>query len=112
MRDIGIEMATGKYMMFVDSDDFLHPQTVELSVESIEAHQAQMAEFGFVRVSNDNVSRKSISFPEVEIIEGCTAIERCSNHVSWNKVYLRNLIEEHRLRFVHRCFEDTAFTRS
>lgn len=23
VRDIGIEMATGKYMMFVDSDDFL-----------------------------------------------------------------------------------------
>lgn len=112
VRDVGIEMASGKYIMFVDADDFIHPKTVELSVRSMEAHQAQMVEFGFSRVSNGDACCRQVGSPEVDVIEGGMVIEQRSDHIACNKMYLRSLIEKNRLRFVHRCFEDTAFTRN
>ncbi len=111
VRDFGIKIASGKYIMFVDADDFIHPMTVELSVEKLESHKAQMVEFGFARVSYEPPAYRQIRYPQVDIIEGSTAIERCSDHICWNKLFLKELIEKNRLRFEYRCFEDTAFTR-
>ena len=31
-RNVGMEAATAEYLMFVDSDDFIHPQTLELAI--------------------------------------------------------------------------------
>ncbi len=51
VRDIGMEMASGKYVMFVDSNDYVHPQMVETCVNAMESGNCQLAQVDYVRTS-------------------------------------------------------------
>lgn len=42
-RNAGIEIATGRYISFVDSDDYIHPQMIELLLEAIEHENADLS---------------------------------------------------------------------
>lgn len=45
-RNAGLDAATGTYVQFVDSDDTILPQTTELCVGVMQAHQADCVIFG------------------------------------------------------------------
>ncbi len=49
-RNDGIKRATGKYVMFIDSDDFLHPQTMELAYKMAVRHKSDIVSFTYDRV--------------------------------------------------------------
>ena len=44
-RNVGMKHVQGEYVLFVDSDDFIHPQTLELMVDVAKSKQADMAMF-------------------------------------------------------------------
>ena len=44
-RNVGVKRAQGEYILFVDSDDFIHPQTLELMVDIAKSKKADMAMF-------------------------------------------------------------------
>ena len=44
-RNEGMAIADAEYVMFVDSDDFIHPQTLELSVKLIERDGTDLVSF-------------------------------------------------------------------
>ncbi|MBR2510727.1 MAG: glycosyltransferase family 2 protein, partial [Alphaproteobacteria bacterium] len=46
-RNTGMKYARGEYILFVDSDDFIHDQTLELMVGTIKQKRADMALFNF-----------------------------------------------------------------
>lgn len=48
-RNEALQHAEGKYVLFVDSDDFLHPQTLELCVGLAERDQADLVAFTYNR---------------------------------------------------------------
>lgn len=111
VRDIGMEMASGKYVMFVDSDDYVHPQMVETCVNAMESGNCQLAQVDYVRTSAFIADFRPIVQPQCEIVEGLH-IEDCSDHISWAKLYLTDIIRKHGLKMIYRSFEDTAFTRA
>lgn len=111
MRDIGVEMASGKYVMFVDSDDYVHPQIVETCVNTMESGNCQMAQVDYMRTSAFTADFPPIAQPQCEIVEGLY-IEDCSDHISCAKLYLTDIIRKHGLKMIYRSFEDTAFTRA
>lgn len=53
-RNAGIEAAHGEYIMFVDSDDWLHPRMVELLYDDINEHHVNLAMCEMVRTSNEH----------------------------------------------------------
>ena len=48
-RNTGMQYATGKYIMFLDSDDFIHPQTMEIAYDVIEKNKSDIASFSYDR---------------------------------------------------------------
>lgn len=46
-RNVGVSAATGEYVLFLDSDDFIHAQTLEIVVGLAQANNADMVAFGY-----------------------------------------------------------------
>lgn len=48
-RNDAVAMASGKYMMFVDSDDFIHPETMEICLHIAERDGSDLVAFTYDR---------------------------------------------------------------
>ena len=56
-RNTGIENATGEYICFVDSDDYIASDTIEKAYEAVKKENADIGIFGFLTVDkNGNVT--------------------------------------------------------
>lgn len=51
-RNAGLELAKGKYVLFVDSDDAIKSKLIEKCVEAAEEHESDMVIFDFTRVED------------------------------------------------------------
>ena len=58
-RNKGLDLATGTYMIFVDSDDRLRPNFVEMYVTQIQKMGTYMEVFSAIRVSNNETLSKT-----------------------------------------------------
>ena len=47
-RNVGMKHATGKYILFMDSDDCIHPQTLEITYVLAEKHNADLVNFRYI----------------------------------------------------------------
>ena len=48
-RNAGMPYATGDYIMYLDSDDFIHPQTMEIAYKAITENKSDIASFSYDR---------------------------------------------------------------
>lgn len=75
-RNTGIEYASGKYIYFVDSDDYIALDTVEKCCQIAEKENADVVTFGFCDVRSDGKIRKTtLPKPEKYIFEGKEVLE-------------------------------------
>lgn len=91
-RNAGIEAAHGEYIMFVDSDDWLHPRMVELLHDDMSQNDAEMAMCGFIKTSCCH--EVCVSSNSVELIPPQEAIPRMLKGEwisAWAKLYRREL---------------------
>ena len=100
VRNTGLDNATGDYIVFVDGDDWLAEDYVEYMLSLMHESKADIA---FSRNHFTTRDDKQIAEDYVEIWspEKATA-EVLFPHLTvgaWNKIYRRNFIEEHHLRF-------------
>ncbi len=115
-RNNGMEEATGKYIIFLDSDDFFLPTMLEEAYEHAEKHQAEITIFGYSKY--DDRRRSVLRPPLPRFPKTCFSVRRIGedfflmyNPEPWNKLFLRSFITEHELRFqnIRKC-NDTYFT--
>ena len=118
-RNAGIEDAVGTYLLFVDADDTVDQQLLELAVQKADACSADMTIFGF-----DEFYEKSKSYVarelcgEHELYErsfdlsemSCLTTELTTPNV-WRILYRRSLLTESGIRFHEdlKAAEDLAF---
>lgn len=70
-RNTGIENATGEYICFFDSDDFIDSNTIKSSFETASEHDADIVLFGYRSVdSNEQLIQEFIPTPSQTIFEG------------------------------------------
>lgn len=100
-RNLGVDMARGKYVQFVDCDDYLTPSATQLLVEKAERCDSDLviAAYTMVEFQKTEVKEDVYSFlPEGSLNQRQFALhllERPSSFyfdVLWNKLYRRDLI--------------------
>ena len=113
-RNVGLEAATGDYIMFVDADDWVDADYVDKLYELAVANHAQLVVGRYRLVYSDYVQDESTE--ELLVLEGQEPLEfyvnGCGNYQNANsvcvKLYQKELLEE--IRFVEgKYFEDVMF---
>lgn len=116
-RNCGIAAATGEYIQFVDSDDWLSPDATEQLVAAAQRYQADLVVADFFRVSGNLVAKKHREMPENPL--SCKQYaqimmkEPASFYIGvlWNKLYRREIMvqQEMKMNPELRICEDLLF---
>lgn len=75
-RNAGICRASGEYLMFVDSDDELEPNAVEVLLADIQRYGADMASASKRVIARDGSVQETINDGSVEVYEGEELLRR------------------------------------
>ena len=131
-RNLGVEKANGKYIMFVDSDDWIDSNMIEAMYKKAEENKLDLVMCSYIREFKDHSKEKRFNLPE-EIIykEDKVKNELLRKLVGpvkeellnpemldalgtvWGKLYRADILKENKLKFVDLSeigsAEDTLF---
>lgn len=99
-RNVALDSATGDYVLFIDSDDYLAPRAVELLADKAVADGADIVVYDSYTV-RDGVERvRNELFPETKEEYIRAMLFRQVRVAMWAKMVRRGLFTDHGLRFV------------
>lgn len=111
-RNIGLDYARGRYLMFVDSDDWVEPEFCEMPYRIAQENCADIVVFSFWKHGKGNAIEKNNPFQEEGVVsEEKIHTEYWDNIGAYpvNKLYIRRLFNG--VRFPRgRRYEDIAVT--
>ena len=113
-RNTAILEATGEYLFFLDSDDILLNNAIELLVDLLKEDDYDMIAASFERVINEKSEMFCLPdnalIGKNEIVSTYFAKKSCYEMI-WGKLYKLSFLREHNLNFIEFCnHEDTPFT--
>lgn len=103
-RNLALDLASGSYIQFVDSDDWLTPDATGRLVRAAREDRCDLVLCDFYRVSGDRLSAKGCIEEDGVMTREEFAAHMMENPsdfyygVLWNKLYRADLIAAHRLR--------------
>ncbi len=116
-RNAGMDLATGDYVGFVDSDDYIHEDMYKILMQEMEKSDADVVCCKYVDVNEDGevISRTAGFFdePNYNVIYKDrdfvhALLENRSMPVVWNKLFKKNVVDEY--YFKHNTYsEDYLF---
>lgn len=125
-RNLGLSKATGKYVLFLDGDDYFEPTLLEKAYARITETDADICCFKARSLNNETGEISDIKHScRTELCPTSSTFNRMSNArylycfttpAPWTKMFKRSFIEENNLRFQETrsandfCFVHTALS--
>ena len=112
-RNVGLEIATGDFITFVDSDDWIELDTYEVMINAMNKYAADMVVSNINYVYDDKSNRKNDEY-QIRIFNKEEAMKELIHDglvqaVVWNKLYKKELIDNMKFK-VGKLNEDEFFT--
>lgn len=117
-RNIGLGLAQGPYLLFVDSDDWIEPDTVETALSHMKGEVdivcwgAEIIAEGLPSDHPGVIQAKK--YHKIQLTgekEITNDIVKRSTVTVWNKLWKKSILDQFGIRFTEgRCFEDNDFT--
>ena len=112
-RNTGLRAAEGKYVCFVDPDDYILENSLKVLLEKMEAEQLDVLRFGYTEVDESYRPTQSCKYPERPdyspcVMDGSTFMaERLGTACFvWTFVYRTALLKENELFFYEGGYYD------
>lgn len=101
-RNAGLDIACGKYIGFVDSDDIIHPRMYEILYDLIQVYKSDISCCNFKNIYSEvNEEYEDINITEVIEMNNIQAVSNLYGKninvrlvVAWNKLYIRELFDD------------------
>lgn len=114
-RNYGLERATGEYVTFVDTDDYVEPDWAEKLYNAAKQNDADIAVCGFERIdieTNKVTSKDMTTFGYcVKEVKPNDDFVLFINPAPWNKIYKREIAQSQKF-LSFRGFNDMIFLAS
>ena len=108
-RNAGFAKSTAEYVSFIDSDDFVHPQFLEVLYKAISQTKCEISGCDFKKIYDNEIPEQSNNI--VKIYPALDALLNRKNFIHynvWNKLYRRDVIKD--ISFAEGIFyEDWVF---
>ena len=104
-RNVGLDNATGEYIMFCDSDDWYEPQMVEEMLSAIERENLDIVVCDVnIVIDKSNDRTDDIEYPRLPFtgkvnINATPKISEKIHAFLWKKIFKKSLIDEYNIRF-------------
>lgn len=119
-RNHGIDNASGRYIFFLDSDDFIDSTYLEKLYKAILEYDCEVVFAGFSRTKGKNGMKESLIRQHLSIsnvMDGCEYLEQRLDNGDWENQVWCALYDNHFLKQYHlyfnrdvKVYEDILFT--
>lgn len=112
-RNAGIDIATGKYVVFIDGDDYIHKQMFEILHINMKENNADISICNFTKVVNLDYEDSPVTSNSISVFSGAEAMGNLYGEcylptvVAWNKLYKRSVFND--LRYPLGKFHEDEF---
>lgn len=112
-RNTGIKSCNTEYIMFLDSDDHIHPELLERCVEAIKKNNCDILLFDSVEIYEDGKigTVRKADFKENEIFMPEEIKSISKDPTAWNKIYKTSLFKDNGIYYPNKVwYEDLRTT--
>ena len=114
-RNYAMNICTGEYILFLDSDDFIEPLTLETTINKIQEDKSDLVVFDWKYYKNAtkvfSYVNKEIFFDRKELVdEECLELLSIAHYFTVNKLYSRKFLKENDIKYNENyIYEDIPF---
>lgn len=110
-RNYGCEKANGKYLLFVDADDWIKPEVLRTLYETMEREQLDLMVMDYRYWDASGELPKALHFADrcrrgTDVLSGVEFMQKCLPPVVWSIVYRSSFWHKHHFKFLPIRHED------
>ena len=105
-RNIGIDESSGEYLAFVDSDDYIRNDYIEVLLDAITKKDADIAICNYIKIPENkkyvkirNKTEKLICYNSNQMLRNWHGKYKHIETVAWNKLYRAFLFKEKEIKY-------------